>query len=305
MVPIVFALFGLIVGSFLNVVILRFGERSIGGRSACPSCHTQLRVGDLIPIISWIHLRGRCRYCKHPISIQYPLVEAGTAIFFAGIAGADLPLVPTVFALIIVSLLICLFVYDLKHKLLPDMWIWAFCILSLAFVFVTSYQLPATSSLLSGPTAALPILFLWALSSPFAGYPGAWMGFGDVKLALGIGWLLGFPLGIVAVFFAFIIGAVVSVCILLPLPYYIKWWHGALGRARATKLASLRPVGESGPDHVVQGSGLLTQMTMSDHANFVAGYTMKSEVPFGPFLIASCILLWFSVLQNIQIPFLL
>ena len=91
------------------------------------------------------------------------------------------------------------------------------------------------------------------------------MGFGDVKLALGLGWLLGFPLGFVAIFLSFIIGAVISVCILLPLPHILRF-------------CGIR---------AQEGSG---------------GYTMKSEVPFGPFLIMAGIIVWFVVMYNIQVP---
>jgi len=302
-----FGALGLIVGSFLNVVILRFGEKSVGGRSTCPSCNTQLRWYDLIPVLSWISLRGRCRSCHARISVQYPLVEAATAIFFALIAGAGLPLYAMAVALTIISLLICIFVYDLYHKLIPDAWVWAFCILALVYA-VFSFEF-LVFSLLAGPLAALPIFFLWALSYPFAGFVGAWMGFGDVKLALGIGWLLplptviGLPLGLVAVFFAFIIGAVISACILLPFPHYVRWSRVLLGRAHATRLVFLCPVGGRRDVHDVDKRDLPTMASNLDHTNLDAGYTMKSEVPFGPFLIASCVLVWLSVLYNVHIPF--
>ena len=274
------AALGLIVGSFLNVVILRLGEKStrrrqgfggeLGGRSACPSCSTQLRWYDLIPLFSYVALKGRCRYCKARISIQYPLVEAATAIAFVLIGAAGLSLLSTTLALAIASLLICILVYDLYHKLIPDIWVWPFCILAAAYA-IFNFQF-SIFNLLAGPVAALPILFLWALSYPFTGYLGAWMGFGDVKLAIGIGWLLpiptiiGLPLGLLSIFFAFIIGAVVSLTILLPLPYLLR-------------TCGIRPENER------------------------EGYTMKSEVPFGPFLIASCFLTWFAVLYDIYIPF--
>lgn len=272
-VPFIFGLFGLVVGSFLNVVILRFGEKRLGGRSECPSCKRELSWYDLIPVLSWIALRGRCRTCAASISIQYPLVEAATATFFALIGSLVLPILATLAALFVISFLICIFVYDLYHKLIPDLWVWLFCAASLAFAFSISYQLSATS-FLAGPIAALPILFLWALSWPFTGSPGMWMGFGDVKLALGIGWLLplptiiGLPLGLVAIFFAFIIGAVISILILLPLPYILA-------------TCGIRVKGERN------------------------GYTMGSEVPFGPFLITSCVLVWFAVLYGISIPLLI
>jgi len=265
MLVFVLALFGLIIGSFLNVVILRFGQQGIGGRSACPSCGTRLRWHDLIPVLSWLALRGRCRYCKARISVQYPLVEAGTAALFAGIGGAGLRPAPLVLALAIAALLVCIFVYDLRHKLIPDAWVWPFCACGLTFAFLSPYLIHDTLYvMLAGPVAAFPILFLWYLSKPFTGHAGMWMGFGDVKLSLGIGWLVGFPLGLIAIFFAFVIGAVISVCVLLPLPYLLGWW-------------GLRPLPAAG------------------------GYTMKSEVPFGPFLIVSCLIVWFAVMYGVPL----
>ena len=310
--PFILGVLGLIVGSFLNVVILRFGEKGIGGRSECPSCHTTLAWYDLVPVFSWIFLLGTCRYCKARISIQYPLVEASTAILFAFIAGAELPLLLTALSLIIVSLLVCIFVYDLRHQLIPDMWVWSFCAIALigVLIFPAPYLSPLYV-LLAGPIAMLPILFLWALSRPFAGMYGAWMGFGDVKLALGMGWLLaaptalGLPLGLVAVFLAFIIGALMSVCILLPLPYYMQWWRILLGHPHAAKWSSTRPVGASGYGSYDTENNLPTTTPMSDHDSFHAGYTMKSEVPFGPFLITSCFLVWCALLYHVSVPFLI
>ena len=78
-----FGILGLCVGSFLNVIILRRGKRSLSWRSECMSCAKTLAWYDLIPIASWVILRGRCRACGSSISIQYPLVEAATAILFA------------------------------------------------------------------------------------------------------------------------------------------------------------------------------------------------------------------------------
>lgn len=273
--PFIVGVFGLIVGSFLNVVILRFGEKGIGGRSECPSCHTTLQSRDLVPVFSWIFLRGRCRYCKARISIQYPLVEASTGILFALIGTAGLPLSELMCALVVASLLVCIFVYDLRHQLIPDVWVWSFCAVALIMTLLSpALNLSLLFAILAGPLAMFPILFLWMLSRPFTGMYGAWMGFGDVKLSLGMGWLLaaptslGVPLGLVAVFLAFVIGAIISVCILLPLPY------------------------------IVAACGIRTKAGAT-------GYTMKSEVPFGPFLIISCFLVWFAMLHHTSIPFLI
>src|ERR1035437_1662273 len=83
-ITLIFFIFGLIIGSFLNVVILRLNtEKSFGGRSACMSCQNQLVWYELIPVFSFLALRGRCRNCKARISIQYPLVEFTTGLIFA------------------------------------------------------------------------------------------------------------------------------------------------------------------------------------------------------------------------------
>ena len=83
------ALFGLIVGSFLNVVIYRVPRKEsiVSPRSACPTCDVPIAPRDNVPILSWLYLRGRCRNCHSPISMRYPLVEAATAGLFAGVAA--------------------------------------------------------------------------------------------------------------------------------------------------------------------------------------------------------------------------
>jgi leader peptidase (prepilin peptidase)/N-methyltransferase len=270
MIALVFGLFGLIIGSFLNVVILRYGKQGIGGRSACPSCGTPLRWFEMFPVASWLFLRGRCRTCRARISAQYPLVELATALLFAALGAAPFPadILHRMLFCAIAALLICIFVYDLYHKLIPDLWVYAFDALALVamgpILLAFAPDAPLWLYLAAGPIAALPLFALWLVSR------GAWMGFGDVKLALGMGWLLGPALGFVAVMFAFVIGAVVSVGILLPMPAYRRMIARFTPR-RSSPLAA-------------------------------AGFTMQSEVPFGPFLIASCLILWFAFLYNIPVP---
>jgi prepilin signal peptidase PulO-like enzyme (type II secretory pathway) len=256
-VSIVFGVFGLIVGSFLNVVILRHGERPLGGRSACMSCGATLQWFELIPVFSWIALRGKCRSCRSRISIQYPLVEAATGILFAligaalfqhGVAAITVSsMTNAALSLAIASLLICIMAYDLYYMIIPDEWVYLFAALALVASLLAPFA-NAPWVLLSGPLSAAPLYLLWLVSG------GKWMGLGDPKLALGMGWLLGPSLGLVAVFFAFIIGAVISVCVLIP-------------------VSALR----AGPGRI----------------------TIKSEVPFGPFLIASTFALWFVALYGV------
>lgn len=259
-----FAGLGLIVGSFLNVLILRTGtDEGVGGRSRCPRCRHQLAWYDLVPVLSWAVLGGRCRYCRTPISIQYPLVEAGTAALFYAFAASWIP--PSVLApaLAILALYVAITVFDLHHSLIPDEWNYAAAALALVYGYQTYGAAEPISFVLAGPVAALPLFSLWAYSR------GAWMGFGDVKLALSFGWILGPLYGFIAVMFAFVIGAAVSLGILLPLSSLMTF-------AQKHGIRSLSLTG--------------------------ARFTMHSEVPFGPFLIASCIILWLSLLYDVHIP---
>lgn len=263
--PIVFGIFGAIIGSFLNVVLLRHGTKSLSGRSGCFSCGAPIAAYDLIPILSWIMLRGRCRSCGSAISAQYPLVEAATALLFAAIGALSaVSVAQQILMCSIVSLLVLIAAYDWKHTIIPDEWAYGFALLALLSIFVFPRPMSLPFALLAGPVAALPLAALWFVSR------GRWMGLGDAKLALGIGWLLGPIYGLAAVFLSFVIGAIVGVFVLMPLPLYARL-------ARKAGIARL-----SGP----------------------ASYTMKSEVPFGPFLIASCISVWFMLWLNIPIPFL-
>ena len=123
--PIIIFGLGLIIGSFLNVVILRLNTgRSIAkGRSACPRCSNTLSWYELIPVFSFLGLRGKCRSCKAPISFQYPLVELLSAIIFVLLYSkiflvegfSFLTLLSFVFACTVASLLLVIFVYDIRH----------------------------------------------------------------------------------------------------------------------------------------------------------------------------------------------
>ncbi len=221
---IIFAiLLGAIIGSFLNVVILRYGTgRGVNGRSGCMSCGYKLRWFDLVPVISWVMLAGKCRQCRSKISKQYPLVELATAALFGLVAhyvsGLDivLTMIPFVFAwyAIIASLLVVIFVYDMRHKIIPDGL--SFTFMGMAFAQTLCILPPqfwlspiAWLDLLAGPIIAAPFFLIWYFSG------GRLMGFGDIKLMLGIGWFLGFGAGISAIVLAFWIGAVFSLLLIL------------------------------------------------------------------------------------------
>jgi len=269
-----FGLLGLLVGSFLNVLVLRRGILALGGRSACMSCGHSIAWYDNVPVLSWLALRGRCRHCKSSISPQYPLVEAATGALFALVGNAPVGAAYIVGALALLSILIAIVVYDLRHTVIPDEWVYSFALGALALQVLVPFPDGGTFVLrvLSGPLASLPLFALWFVSR------GRWMGFGDVKLALGIGWLLGPLWGVYAVLFSFVLGALVSILVLLPLPYVAR-----LVRAIVPRFAA----------HGKGIGGLNTTHT---------GFTMKSEVPFGPFLAASCVSVWLLLLYGITIP---
>lgn len=220
-------LFGTIIGSFLNVVIYRFntGKSMINSRSICMTCNVTLRWYELIPVLSFLFQKGRCRTCASQISHQYPLVEFITAVMFTIIAYHLLPILSVSFGIylffllyfvLIFSILIVISVYDIRHKIIPDKLSYTFTILSLVLMFLhysslsnVVFVIPNIWQFLAGPLLALPFFLISYLSG------GRLMGMGDPKLILGIGWMLGLSVGASALFIAFFIGAVVGVVTLL------------------------------------------------------------------------------------------
>lgn len=201
--------FGTIIGSFLNVVILRMNTgRGLGGRSACFCCNKKLTWYELIPIVSYLFLLGKCSRCKSNVSIQYPLVEAGTGILFALIAYVLSPLWAIIYA-IIACLTVVIFVYDLKHCIIPDALVFMFITAGL-ILRIAEYTIShSTPDLLAGPLFALFFASLWYFSG------GTWMGFGDSKLVLGIGLILGMSFGLAAVMIGFWLGSIVGVLLII------------------------------------------------------------------------------------------
>lgn len=274
MIIVALGISGLIVGSFINVLVLRRGARSLGGRSGCLSCGTQLLWYENVPIISYFALGGRCRSCASRISIQYPLVEAaGGALFvlfgyplLLDAAMAPLDLFALVLTLSIIALFIAITAYDMRHTIIPDSWAYAAALVALALALI-GWNADANIYMLvlGGPIAALPLFLLWLLSG------GRWMGLGDAKLALAIGWILGVYYGPIAVFLAFILGASVSLPLLA---LSSDAWKRLVARVAPTRVSE----------------------------KLSLGFTMKSEVPFGPFLIASCFILWFMLRYHIPLP---
>ena len=217
-----FFTFGAIIGSFLNVVILRYGTKSITGRSLCLSCGRTLSWYELIPLVSFLSLRGRCRTCGARISWQYPLVELATGLIFAAVLVKTSLLFPPLsfwsmvyclLSIVLWSLLIVIAVYDLRHQIIPDRMVYSFLFLSLLFLVSRLPASPAggsplLSDLLGGFALALPFALIWLLSR------GRAMGLGDAKLVVGFPWFLGLWGGLSAVIFGFWMGATVALLLL-------------------------------------------------------------------------------------------
>ena len=207
-------IFGTIIGSFLNVVAFRYNTGlGVNGRSKCFSCAKTLTWKELIPVFSFVAQKGKCRKCKSKISWQYPLVEVSTGVLFLLIFMKFSPVdataaVQTGLYLLITAILLVIVIYDIRHKIIPDALSYLFAgiaFVSLFFGGVTFFHMPLVIDLLAGPICALPFALLWLVSK------GAWMGLGDAKLMLGIGWTLGLVGAVSATVLAFWIGAVVSV----------------------------------------------------------------------------------------------
>ena len=194
---------GAVVGSFLNVVAYRLprGESLSHPPSHCPNCGAPVKPYDNIPVLSWLLLRGRCRNCKGPISVRYPLVEAGTALLCALVVIVKGPDEDAVIGIVLVLLLVPVTLIDLDHHLIPNKITYPGFVLGVVLIAVLD-----TDSLvehLIASAAAGGFLFLaWFF------YPRG-MGMGDVKLAFVLGIYLGRAVA-PAMFVAFISGAVVG-----------------------------------------------------------------------------------------------
>ncbi len=221
------AILGSILGSFLNVVALRYNTGlSINGRSGCFVCGKKLAWYELIPVLSYIIQLGHCRECSAKISPQYFFVELGSALFFAIFGlhymstvflGSTMDLVGMLIQFLIACCLIVIFLYDMRHKIIPNGVAYTFIVLALIYMVlgiapeiivgnVSAYT--ALNKIVAGILVAAPLAALWDVSQ------GQWIGWGDIKLALGIGSILGLTLGFSALLIAFYIGAFVGIVML-------------------------------------------------------------------------------------------
>jgi prepilin signal peptidase PulO-like enzyme (type II secretory pathway) len=208
LIIIVFLALGLAMGSFGNVVLSRIpGGESLNGRSRCPKCGRVLGVQELIPVLSWLALRGKCCGCRKPISVQYPLIElAAAALFIFALMYEGYAIVPTLTLAIVLWSMLMIAVIDLRTSLIPDVLTITLTLSALAYHFFTSSLWFDLSGMVLG---------LAFLGVQWLGSRGKWVGSGDVFLAGALGLLAGsWVMVLVALFVSYIAGAVIAAVLL-------------------------------------------------------------------------------------------
>ena len=211
---------GLIFGSFANVVIYRWPRKLsvVSPPSACPKCEKRLGVLDLIPIVSWLALRGRCRFCRERISLRYPAVELACGLLFASMVLYS----PTLSAIPLSALafvLLCVTMIDWDTQTIPDGLlifgaiagvIWIICghFAADLFPFAPDWR----DVLLGAMAGALPLFLLDRLTLLFLKKDG--FGYGDVKLMAMVGLFLGWQMTLMALGFAVVFGAAFAIYLL-------------------------------------------------------------------------------------------
>lgn len=259
-----FFLLGCIIGSFLNVVIYRMHTgKTLGGRSRCLSCGSVLNALHLVPVLSYLILRGRCAHCSARISAQYVLVELATGAAFMLVAVLIADPFARALHMLLAAVFVVIIVYDLRHTVIPDEATLAAFGVVLLMALHGVWQGDAWEVLALRVIGALAgFLFfagLWYVSG------GRWIGFGDAKLALPLGFLVSWPDVASALVLSFWLGAGISL-ILLSLQWLLR-----RGQAR------LRFIPRS--------------------------LTMKSEIPFAPFLILGFLLTYFFSFNAFALPY--
>ena len=203
-----FLITGLIVGSFLNVVIYRLPEEKsiVNPPSHCPQCKTRLKVKDLVPVFSYLMTGGKCRYCGAGISIQYPLIELLTAFFFLA-AYLNFALSAELFLmLLLLSTLIVISMIDYKYMIIPNVITYSGILIG----FVSSIIFDYISIFDSILGIFIPALILLAVALIFKGG----MGMGDVKLVAMLGAFLGYKYSLLSIFIGSLVGSVIGVTLM-------------------------------------------------------------------------------------------
>lgn len=204
------ALIGLVVGSFLNVVVFRtHADVPLTGRSKCLICEEPIGWFDLIPVLSFFLLRGRCRRCRQAINWQYPLVEVATAGLFVLIVWTTLPDLSLAIARAILTIfLIIIFVYDLKYGYILDRFSLPAMLLAVVFNFALG-ELTVVQMFFGALSVGGFFALQYFVSS------GKWIGGGDIRLGVLMGLMLGLWSGVLALFIGYLLGAIVAVGLLV------------------------------------------------------------------------------------------
>ncbi len=235
---------GILFGSFINALVWRLHEQRknqkqltdaktpsqdelsiLKGRSMCPNCKHTLGAKDLVPVLSWLTLAGRCRYCRKAISWQYPFVEVLCSVLFALVFvlhpiswHGNLAIHLLTYILVVLGL--ALAVYDAKWYILPNKLVYPFNALAALYAAGAAWYVQDFQTLASAALAALVLYVFFRLI--FEASKGQWIGYGDVRLAIGLGLIAGtVPKVLLLLFAASTLGTLVS----LPLLMHRKNMH--------------------------------------------------------------------------------
>lgn len=255
-------IFGVIIGSFLNVYIYRLHTgRSLSGSSHCLSCGTRLKAYELVPLFSYLFLRGKCRTCQSIIPSRYFLVEGFTGLLFVFVVLTAGDVFTLLLFWFLMAVLVVIFVYDLYHMIIPDEMV--FALMAIAFLhefygLITGVSVAEfTFNILAALIGSLFLFLLWHMSE------GRWIGFGDVKLALPLGILVGYAGVFSMLVLSFWIGAIIGLLLL-------AWQY--------------------------------LQKRGKPHLRFLTReLTIKSAVPFAPFLISGFLAVFFLELDIVSL----
>ncbi len=214
---------GLLFGSFMMVLIPRIYKQHSGiilGRSKCSHCHHQLKATDLIPLVSYLLLKGKCRYCQTKISAIYPIVEIVTALSFFTVFSYFGPVflnTPTaasilIFTLVIIHIFVLLFTffYDLLYYEISDAILIPAIVIAFLQTFIGTQIFPVTGDALIGAAIPVSIFLIQILISS-----GKWLGLGDLRIGAYMGLLLGTYKTILALLITYMLGALVAIILLV------------------------------------------------------------------------------------------
>lgn len=215
---------GLVIGSFINVLIFRIPQEKsiITPPSSCTSCGNRLTAPDLVPVLSYVFLKGRCRHCGERISLRYPLIELLTAVIFVALFykyGFSVPFFGFAF---LMTILIAVFFIDIDHRIIPNGLVITGLIGGFAFFIYNCFNpMPGVFGDVNWWTPLVGILpgsgflLIVALVGSFIYKTDDAMGMGDVKLLAPIGLFLGWRLCLIALFLSIVLGGVLSMLLIL------------------------------------------------------------------------------------------